>query len=212
MIGADIGGTFTDLVYCDMESVALAIHKVSTEPDNPSRAILQGVAESPRRCGIREKGGKKLELQLINIAGFGFDQMTRLLQAQVKKAGLSVKITSESFPTLAATMNAGKQNLGDFFYFDLDGRDALYATLDSSQIKSGYNWAHYSNPKFDALLAKANSDSSGRAQAIEGAQKMAMDDAVFIPLYDLRQLWVTSKDVSGLKFTQSGYPLFYTTK
>ena len=39
-----------------------------------------------------------------------------------------------------------------------------------------------------------------------------MDDAVFIPLYDLRQLWVTNKDVSGVKFNQSGYPLFYTTK
>ena len=162
--------------------------------------------------GVREKDGKKLELQLINIAGFGFDQIAQLLQAQVKKAGFDVKISSESFPTIAATMNAGKQNLGDFFYFDLDARDALYATLDSSQIKSGYNWAHYSNPKLDALLAKANSDSSGREQAIKDAQKIAMDDAVFIPLYDLRQLWVTNKDVSGIKFNQSGYPLFYTTK
>jgi peptide/nickel transport system substrate-binding protein len=162
--------------------------------------------------GVREKDGKKLELQLINIAAFGFDQMAQLLQAQVKKAGFDVKISAESFPTVAATMNAGKQNLGDFFYFDLDARDALYATLDSSQIKSGYNWAHYSNSKLDALLAKANSDSSGREQAIKDAQKIAMDDAVFIPLYDLRQLWVTSKNVSGVKFNTSGYPLFYTTK
>ena len=80
--------------------------------------------------GIREKDGKKLELQLINIAGFGFDQIAQLLQAQVKKAGFDVKISSESFPTIAATMNAGRQNLGDFFYFDLDARDALYATLE----------------------------------------------------------------------------------
>jgi peptide/nickel transport system substrate-binding protein len=162
--------------------------------------------------GVREKDGKKLELQMINIAAFGFDQIAQLLQAQVKKAGFSVKITAESFPTVAATMNAGKQNIGDFFYFDLDARDALYATLDSTQIKSGFNWAHYSNPKLDALLAKANSDSSGREQAIKDAQKIAMDDAVFIPLYDLRQLWATNKDVSGVKFTQSGAPLFYTAK
>jgi peptide/nickel transport system substrate-binding protein len=162
--------------------------------------------------GIREKDGKRLELQMINIAGFGFDQIAQLLQAQLKKAGFDVKISAESFPTVAATMNAGKHNLGDFFYFDLDGRDALYATLDSSQIKSGYNWAHYSNPKMDALLAKANSDTAGREQALKDAMKIAMDDAVYIPLYDLRQLWVTNKDVSGVKFGQSGYPLFYTTK
>jgi peptide/nickel transport system substrate-binding protein len=162
--------------------------------------------------GIREKDGKKLELQMINIAGFGFDQISQLLQAQLKKAGFDVKITAEAFPTVAASMNAGKQNIGDFFYFDLDARDALYATLDSSQVKSGYNWAHYSNPKVDALLAKANSDSSGREQALKDIQRIAMDDAVYIPLYDLRQLWVTSKDVSGLKFNQSGYPFFFTTR
>jgi peptide/nickel transport system substrate-binding protein len=183
-------------------------------PTNLSKAneLLDQAGWKMGSDGVREKDGKKLELQWINIAGFGFDQIAQLVQAQVKKAGFSVKITAESFPTIAATMNAGKQNVGDFFYFDLDGRDALYATLDSTQIKSGFNWAHYSNPKFDALLVKANSDSAGREQAIKDAQKIAMDDAVFIPLYDLRQLWVANKDVSGVKFNQSGYPLFYTTK
>jgi peptide/nickel transport system substrate-binding protein len=162
--------------------------------------------------GVREKDGKKLELQMINIAAFGFDQIAQLLQAQAKKVGFSINITAESFPTVAATMNAGKQNIGDFFYFDLDSRDTLYATLDSSQIKSGFNWAHYSNPKLDALLAKASSDTAGREQAIKDAQKIALDDAAFIPIYDLRQLWVTNKDVSGIKFTQGGVPLFYTAR
>ena len=44
-IGVDVGGTFTDLVYCDMATGQVAIHKVSTTPDDPSRAILQGIAE-----------------------------------------------------------------------------------------------------------------------------------------------------------------------
>ena len=44
-IGVDVGGTFTDIVLCDMTSGAVAIHKVSTTPDDPSRAILQGITE-----------------------------------------------------------------------------------------------------------------------------------------------------------------------
>ncbi|SHG00385.1 N-methylhydantoinase A [Kaistia soli DSM 19436] len=44
-IGVDVGGTFTDLVYCDMESGALAIHKVSTTPDDPSRGVMTGIRE-----------------------------------------------------------------------------------------------------------------------------------------------------------------------
>ena len=52
MIGVDVGGTFTDLVYCDMASGALAIHKVSTTPDDPSRAILKVVAEICEANGV----------------------------------------------------------------------------------------------------------------------------------------------------------------
>jgi N-methylhydantoinase A len=45
MIGVDVGGTFTDIVYSDTSTGELAIHKVATTPDDPSRAILKGVAE-----------------------------------------------------------------------------------------------------------------------------------------------------------------------
>jgi N-methylhydantoinase A len=52
MIGVDVGGTFTDIVYCDMSSNELAIHKVSTTSDDPSRAILQGIAEICAENGV----------------------------------------------------------------------------------------------------------------------------------------------------------------
>jgi N-methylhydantoinase A len=45
VIGVDVGGTFTDIVYCDMSTGEVAIHKVSTTPDDPSRAIIEGVVE-----------------------------------------------------------------------------------------------------------------------------------------------------------------------
>jgi N-methylhydantoinase A len=44
-IGVDVGGTFTDIVYCDLESGEVAVHKVSTTPDDPSRGIIQGIGE-----------------------------------------------------------------------------------------------------------------------------------------------------------------------
>jgi N-methylhydantoinase A len=51
-IGVDVGGTFTDLVYCDMATGQVAIHKVSTTPDDPARAVIQGISELCRRDGI----------------------------------------------------------------------------------------------------------------------------------------------------------------
>ena len=40
-LGVDTGGTFTDFVYFDGDSVR--IHKVLSTPEAPERAILQGI-------------------------------------------------------------------------------------------------------------------------------------------------------------------------
>jgi N-methylhydantoinase A/oxoprolinase/acetone carboxylase beta subunit len=42
-IGVDTGGTFTDVVLLD--DTGLRVHKVRSTPDDPSRAILQGIRE-----------------------------------------------------------------------------------------------------------------------------------------------------------------------
>ncbi len=44
-IGVDVGGTFTDLVFCDLKTGQLAIHKVSTTPHDPSEGVLAGIRE-----------------------------------------------------------------------------------------------------------------------------------------------------------------------
>lgn len=51
-IGVDVGGTFTDLVYCNLETGDLAIHKVSTTPDDPSRGVMRGVQDICDQVGI----------------------------------------------------------------------------------------------------------------------------------------------------------------
>jgi N-methylhydantoinase A len=53
-IGVDVGGTFTDIVYCDLDSGQVAIHKVSTTPDDPSRGIIAGITEICRDNGVAE--------------------------------------------------------------------------------------------------------------------------------------------------------------
>ena len=55
-IGVDVGGTFTDLVYFDRDSGALAIHKVSTTPEDPSLGVMTGIAELCDANGI-DPGG-----------------------------------------------------------------------------------------------------------------------------------------------------------
>src|SRR5579862_2417075 len=42
-VTVDTGGTFSDFVYLDEETGAVSIGKIPSTPDDPSRAILQGI-------------------------------------------------------------------------------------------------------------------------------------------------------------------------
>ncbi|MBI4182948.1 MAG: hydantoinase/oxoprolinase family protein [Proteobacteria bacterium] len=52
-IGVDIGGTFTDLVLMDEGSGRLFSEKVLTTPEDPSEAVLSGVASLLAKAGVR---------------------------------------------------------------------------------------------------------------------------------------------------------------
>lgn len=45
IVGVDVGGTFTDLVLCDMRSGNIVTHKVSTTPDDPSDGVMTGILQ-----------------------------------------------------------------------------------------------------------------------------------------------------------------------
>ena len=51
-VGVDIGGTFTDIVLWDSTGGQLIIDKVLTTPDDPSRAVLDGVRQVLDTAGI----------------------------------------------------------------------------------------------------------------------------------------------------------------
>ncbi len=52
LIGVDVGGTFTDLVYSDTETQETVIHKVPTTPDDPSRGVIDGLCALCERVGV----------------------------------------------------------------------------------------------------------------------------------------------------------------
>ncbi|WP_309066003.1 hydantoinase/oxoprolinase family protein [Microbacterium sp.] len=53
-IGVDTGGTFTDVCAFDEETARIHVRKVSSTPDDPGRAIVQGVTEILDQMGGRE--------------------------------------------------------------------------------------------------------------------------------------------------------------
>ena len=52
MIGVDVGGTFTDFFAFNDDTDQVVLHKVSSTPTNPARAIIDGLAELSRLYAI----------------------------------------------------------------------------------------------------------------------------------------------------------------
>ncbi len=52
LIGVDVGGTFTDVVYTDTEAGIVEIHKVPSTPADPSTAVVSGIEALCRRLEV----------------------------------------------------------------------------------------------------------------------------------------------------------------
>jgi N-methylhydantoinase A len=52
VIGVDVGGTFTDLICCSVDTGELTVHKVSTTPHDPSEGVMTGIRELCTLSGI----------------------------------------------------------------------------------------------------------------------------------------------------------------
>src|SRR5271163_1990903 len=55
LIGADVGGTFTDIVFADTETGYSFVHKVPTSADDPARGVITGIVELCTRHGLERE-------------------------------------------------------------------------------------------------------------------------------------------------------------
>lgn len=53
LIGVDVGGTFTDVVYTDTDTHQVLIHKALTTPADPSVGVITGITDLCKRNGIK---------------------------------------------------------------------------------------------------------------------------------------------------------------
>jgi len=104
-IGVDSGGTFTDVCLFNDETGAIEIWKVSSTPDDPSRAIAHGVVE-----GLEKVGASAADLAFL---GHGTTVATNaLIELRGVKTGL---VVSDGFRDLLEIGRQKRPNLYDMF-------------------------------------------------------------------------------------------------
>jgi peptide/nickel transport system substrate-binding protein len=179
---------------------------------NPAKAksLLEEAGWVAGPDGTRTKGGQKLSLDILIQSANGFDLPTQYVVNALKEVGFTSTTKSQPFTTAAASYNQGVQNLSAIFYYDVDPF-LLNNLVTSGQIKSGFNWAHYSNPEIDAAIPKANTivDAAARTAAYEKITTTLMDDAIFLPMWNVSGVYSGVSNLAGVRFGPTGYSYYH---
>jgi peptide/nickel transport system substrate-binding protein len=159
--------------------------------------------------GKRSKNGQPLTIKMIDIADYGFDGMSPLIQAQLAKVGITADLSAQAFPTVATTYNGGSQNTASWFFSSVDP-NMVKSVFTCDQVASGFNWSHFCDPAMDAAIAAADStpDPQARVSAFSDVFTELNAQALFLPIYDIQSTVVTADGVSGLLFNVDGNPVY----
>jgi peptide/nickel transport system substrate-binding protein len=142
--------------------------------------------------GIRQKDGRPLTLEILNIAGEAERlQIVQIVQAGWRQLGVDARIRNIDGPAFPPTMSKGEFQVA-YGWFGEEQEPVFTLWL-------GTNWQRYKNEQGMGLLRQALT-TPGRAKRIEmvrAFQAQAAEDAATLPLAPRVLLNAASKHLKG---------------
>lgn len=159
---------------------------------------------------IRVKDGRPLTIT-INSINYGAGNLPEieLLQGQLLQLGVDAKIKSQARPPWYEDNYHCATNGPVLFLRSVDWDSTAFGLFASVNIHGNFNWACYSNPEVDKLIAagKAEFDPAKRRAIYLRIEKILVDQAVSVPLVDEFSVWAMRGNVKGTAYNYSAYPI-----
>ncbi|MHC1770128.1 MAG: ABC transporter substrate-binding protein [Flexilinea sp.] len=155
-----------------------------------------------------------LKLLLTYTAGNEAEKsMAELYKSELAKLNIDLEIRGMPWDSQWELSKGDPETRQDIFVMywwpDLPSPYSfLYSTFHSEE-EPLFNLAYYNNPTFDQTIDDANELTSADFAKAESmfvdAQKMLLDDAASLFIYDRQDIWVTVPNLKGFKFNPA-YP------
>jgi peptide/nickel transport system substrate-binding protein len=173
-----------------------------------ANSLLEQAGWTKGSNGIRQKNGQQLSLSWLLSSGFGFTDAAELMSAQLQQVGISSQITQQASPEVFVNIEKGIMNVSSIYDYAADPY-VLNTLFNCAQVGDGPNYAHFCSPQIDTQIAAANAtvDPTARAAAYTTIENELMQNAMFVPIYNLAAVFVTAKSVSGISYTPLAIPL-----
>jgi len=167
--------------------------KLNRYPYDPQKAkALLAKAGYPNGCDI----------QLYYSAGrYPKDrEVCQVVAAQMVKGGFRVELISQEWALFWGKqgVNGGKQ---PFYYIGRGGLTDADTLYDQYFRTGTTKRTNYSNPELDKIITEQQKTpaTKTRVQLLQRAGKIIMDEAVFIPLYNLADIYGVAKNLEWKK-------------
>lgn len=165
---------------------------------------------------LKEAGYENLKLELITPKGrYLNDYETAVaIQGMLKEIGVTVDVKPMEWGTYVAKILSNKPEDWDYQMFLLgwapgtaEGHQVLFPLFHSSNQMGNpagtmrYNNCFYSNPKVDELIDKifVETDEKKLLEYFAEAQKLVVQDAPWVFLYEMNIAAVMRKEIRGVK-------------
>ncbi len=173
-----------------------------------AQALLDQADWKPGADGIRVKDGKRLTLEAYLQTWGYLSETGQMLQAQLRQIGVEMKSQIVAFPAAQAATKEGRHNVAP------NSLSATDPSFLSPIFHTGgaYDWSKFDSPILDGLLDQADgeTDQAKRLELYAQVQRIAMEQALVIPVRDYTNWNGASAKVKGLVYDAHGWwPYLY---
>lgn len=190
--GLEPPGSVTGLVLPTMNSwLAPNFGNLSTSADiTKAQKLLSDAGFTKGSDGIYQKGGKRLSFTLRSVDSYSdWNSAAKLVAAEAKEAGIEIKNVTVGEDNYYALRTNGKYDYQLMFCGMVGGPTPFYLYnqyLNSNQIgQSKFNFVGWNDPATDTYLKQyaSTTDQNAQKQAIQGIEKVFVDNQPYIPLW-----------------------------
>lgn len=143
-------------------------------------------------------------------------KMGEMMQADLAKVGIKVKLVSYEWPTYLKKSSAGEHAMVQLGWTGDNGDpdNFLYTLLGCSAVEAGSNYARWCNKDFESLVVKAKrvTDVEERTNLYSKAQVIFKEQAPWVPVAHSIIFRAMSNNVKGYKIDPLGGDNFRTVE
>ncbi|HET6227440.1 MAG TPA: ABC transporter substrate-binding protein [Bacteroidia bacterium] len=132
-----------------------------------------------------------------------YQDLAEYIQAQLGDLGIKIKIDVQKASVLNQSIADSKVNffrkswIADY----ADAENFLSLFYSKNWNPAGFNFTHYSNPKYDQLFEKAREELNPekRYAYYQEMDQLLINDAPIVPLYYDQVVWLVHTNIQGLR-------------